>query len=177
MNEEKTLKKNRLNLSMTDELFETISQNAEEQDMSLSAYCIHAIEMSLGKVQRIDPRTVTIEPIDIYTDDIREGLNKIGNTAAKIDRLLFTLSQKESAADYEMKRLSELTNQLREEEKEFNDILLRAYNERVDVRKTVIKHIEKTVKKAFDLDAPKGKKEPKKILKSNSTKSGEEQEE
>lgn len=146
---EKTFKKSRINLSMTSELYDEIAEKSEEQGFSMSAYCIQAIEKSLGKVQKIDPKLITVEPVNIYTDDIREGLNKIGNTAAKLDRLLYTLSQKESAADYELRRLSDLTNQLREEEKEFNQTLTKVYEERVSLRKEILKKIDKAVKKAI----------------------------
>lgn len=151
----KTLKPKRLNLSMTEELFNEISVEAEKQNLSLSAYCIQAIEKSLGKVQKIDPRLITIEPVDIYTDDIREGLSKIGNTASKLDRMLYTLSHKEGVAEYELKRLADLTTQLKEEEKEFNQTLLRAYEERVNLKKAILKKIDKIVKKVISVNQPK----------------------
>ena len=144
----KELKSKRLNLSMTDELHAQITEEADRLGLSLSAYCIQAIEKSLGKVQKIDPKFITVEPIDIYTDDVREGLNKIGNTAAKLDRLMFTLSQKGNVADYELKRLSDLTAQLKDEEREFNQNLVSVYEERVAVRKEAVKKIEKLFKKA-----------------------------
>ncbi|MEE0930524.1 MAG: hypothetical protein UIM53_05945 [Acutalibacteraceae bacterium] len=142
------MKKNkRLNLSMTDELFNEISANAEKHNISLSAYCIQAIEKNLGKVQKIDPKTITIDPVSIYTDDVREALNKIGNTAAKLDRTLYTLSQKNTVSEFELKRIAELTNQLKEEEKAFNNHMETVYEERAKLRKDILKKIESTITK------------------------------
>lgn len=145
---ERDLKKKRINLSMTDELYALITEEADKAELSLSAYSIQAIEKSLGKIQKIDPKLITIEPIDIYTDDIREALSKIGNTASKLDRLVFTLSQKSSVADYELKRLVELITQMKEEEKEFNQHMETVYEDRLRLKKEALKKIERVVKKA-----------------------------
>lgn len=145
---ERDLKKKRINLSMTDELYALITEEADKAELSLSAYSIQAIEKSLGKIQKIDPKLITIEPIDIYTDDIREALSKIGNTASKLDRLVFTLCQKSSVADYELKRLVELIVQLKEEEKEFNQHMEITYEDRLRLKKEALKKIERVVKKA-----------------------------
>ena len=145
---ERDLKKKRINLSMTDELYALITEEADKAELSLSAYSIQAIEKSLGKIQKIDPKLITIEPIDIYTDDIREALSKIGNTASKLDRLVFTLSQKSSVADYELKRLVELITQMKEEEKEFNQHMETVYEDRLRLKKEALKKIERIVKKA-----------------------------
>lgn len=144
---QREIKKSRINLSMTDSFYEEIAAKAEEQGLSMSAYCIQAIEKSLGKVQKVDPKLITIEPIDIYTDDVREALSKIGNTAAKLDRLIFTLSQKGNVAEYELKRLVDLTTQLKGEEKEFNQHLTNVYEERSVLRKEMTKRVDKIVKK------------------------------
>ena len=146
---DKELKKKRLNLSMTDELWDEISIKAAEEGLSLSAYCIQAIEKSLGKIQKIDPRLITVEPVDIYTDDIRDGLIKIGTTTSKLDRMLYTLSHKESVAEYELKRIADLTAQLKEEENEFNQLMVQVYNERSNLRKEILKKIDKLVRKAL----------------------------
>lgn len=143
------LKNKRLNLSMTEELHAQISEEADKLGLSLSAYSIQTIEKSLGKVQKIDPKLITIEPIDIYTDDVREALSKIGNTASKLDRLIFTLSQKNNVAEFELQRLVALTNQLREEEKEFNQHMLTVYEDRSQLKKEALKKIDKIVKKAI----------------------------
>ena len=145
---ERDLKKKRINLSMTDELYALITEEADKAELSLSAYSIQAIEKNLGKIQKMDPKLITIEPIDIYTDDIREALSKIGNTASKLDRLVFTLSQKSSVADYELKRLVELITQMKEEEKEFNQHMETVYEDRLRLKKEALKKIERVVKKA-----------------------------
>ena len=145
----KDLKSKRLNLSMTEELHGQILEEADKLGLSLSAYCIQAIEKSLGKVQKIDPKLITVEPVDIYTDDVREALNKIGNTASKLDRMIFTLSQKGNVAEYELKRLFDLITQLKEDEREFNQHMVTVYEERSQVRKDALKRIDKVVKKSI----------------------------
>jgi hypothetical protein len=97
----------------------------------------------------MDPKLITVEPVDIYTDDVREALSKIGNTASKLDRMIFTLSQKGNVAEYELKRLFDLITQLKEEEKEFNQHMITVYEERSQVRKDALKRIDKIVKKAI----------------------------
>lgn len=146
---QKQIKDKRINLSMTDELYEEITKEAEKVDLSLSAYCIQSIEKSLGKVQKIDPKLITIDPIDVYTQDIQDCLSKVGNTAAKLDRLIYTLSQKGNVAEYELKRLVDLSNQLREEEKEFVTNMATVYEDRAQIRKDVVKRVDKIVKKAI----------------------------
>lgn len=145
---ERDLKKKRINLSMTEGLYALITEEADKAELSLSAYSIQAIEKNLGKIQKMDPKLITIEPIDIYTDDIRKALSKIGNTASKLDRLVFTLSQKSSVADYELKRLVELITQMKEEEKEFNQHMETVYEDRLRLKKEALKKIERVVKKA-----------------------------
>ena len=145
--EEKKNKDRRLNLSMTEELHSEISAEAEKLELSLSAYCIQAINKSLGKVTKPDPKTITVEPVEIYTQDVQDCLSKIGNTAASLDRLIFTLSQKSNVAEYELQRLVNLTNQLREEEKAFNEHMVNVYEERVKMKKEILKRIDKQFKK------------------------------
>lgn len=147
--ESKELKKKIVSLYLTDAQYKQIAEEAEKIGVSLSAYCIQALEKGLGKVSKIDPKLITIEPIDIYTDDIREGLSKVGATAAKLDRLLYSLSMKENVAEYELKRIADLTAQLKEEEKEFNNTLTNVYEERASIRKEVLKKVDKIVKKAI----------------------------
>lgn len=144
---EKEKKPKRINLSLTEKQYEEITSAAEELGISFSSYCVQAIEKSLGKVQKLDPKTLTIDPVDIYTDDVMEGLNKIGSISSKLNRLLYTLSTKESAADFEMKRLSDLTLELKEAEKEFGAHMETVYEDRVKLRKDILKKVDKKIKK------------------------------
>lgn len=151
MGENKEIKKRLVSIYLTDKQYEELSTESQKEGMSLSSYCIKAIEKSMGKVQKLEPKFITVEPIDIYTDDIREGLNKIGNTAAKLDRLVFTLSQKGNVEEYELQRLVSLISTLRDEEKEFNESMKEAYEERTILRNRVIKKIDRMVKKEISL--------------------------
>ena len=116
----------------------------------MSSYCVQLINKSLGKVTKPDPKTITVEPVNIYTEDIQNCLSKIGNTASKLDRLIFTLSQKSNVADYELQRLVDLIEQLREEEKEFNGNMENIYEERLRMKKEILKRIDKQFKKLME---------------------------
>lgn len=144
---EKETKTRRLNLRLTESQYQALLSAAEEQGMSVSVYISEVIEKSLGKVQKLDPKTLTIDPVDIYTEDISEGLNKIGSISSKLNRLLYTLSVKESAADFEMKRLYDLTLELKEAEKEFGSHMETVYEDRVKLRKDILKRVDKKIKK------------------------------
>lgn len=141
------LKNKRINLSMSEKMYDEITAESQKQNMSMSSYCIQAIEKSLGKVQRMDPKLITVEPVDVYIDDVRRGLSTIGNTAVRLDRLVFTLSQKTNVPEYELKRLVELIEELKEEERQFNAHMLKVYEDRVQIKKDLTKRIEKIVKK------------------------------
>lgn len=141
------LKNKRINLSMSEKLYDEIVEESQKQNLSMSSYCIQAIEKSLGKVQRIDPKLITVEPVDVYIDDVRQGLSTIGNTAVRLDRLVFTLSQKSNVPEYELKRLVELIEEFKEEERQFNAHMLKVYEDRVQIKKELTKRIEKIVKK------------------------------
>lgn len=141
------LKNKRINLSMSEKMYDEITAESQKQNMSMSSYCIQAIEKSLGKVQRMDPKLITVEPVDVYIDDVRRGLSTIGNTAVRLDRLVFTLSQKTNVPEYELKRLVELIEELKEEERQFNAHMLKVYEDRVQIKKELTKRIEKIVKK------------------------------
>ena len=141
------LKNKRINLSMSEKMYDEITAESQKQNMSMSSYCIQAIEKSLGKVQRMDPKLITVEPVDVYIDDVRRGLSTIGNTAVRLDRLVFTLSQKTNVPEYELKRLVELIEELKEEERQFNAHMLKVYEDRVKIKKDLTKRIEKIVKK------------------------------
>ena len=144
---EKETKTRRLNLRLTETQYQKLTEMAAEENMAASVYIAEVIERHLGKVQKLDPKTLTIDPVDIYTDDVMEGLNKIGSISSKLNRLLYTLSTKESAADFEMKRLSDLTLELKEAEKEFGAHMETVYEDRVKLRKDILKRVDKKIKK------------------------------
>ena len=147
---EKEKKSIRIKLNLTQEEHEAYKAKAEELGLSVSAFCVEAINLSMGKMRKIDPKLITVEPIDVYTEDIMEGLNKIGTIAAKFNRLLFTLSMKENVASYELERLDKLAKELAAVEQEFNNNMTAAYDERLKVKKAIIKNIDKRVKELLE---------------------------
>lgn len=143
----KKIKNKRINLSLTETQYQEITSAAEELDISFSSYCVQAIEKSLGKVQKLEPKTLTIEPVEVYTADIQECLSKVGNTVSKLDRLMYTLSQKSSCTEYELQRLSDLINELRESEQNFNEHMGTIYEDRTKIRRDILKRVDKKIEK------------------------------
>ena len=147
---EKETKSIRIKLNLTPTDYEAYKAKAEELELSVSAFCVEAINASMGKMKKIDPKLITVEPIDVYTEDVMEGLNKIGTVAAKFNRLLFTLSMKENVASYELERLDKLAKELAAVEKEFNQHMVNVYEEREKTRKAIVKNIDKRVKAVLE---------------------------
>lgn len=143
-------KTKRIGINVSQENYDRYKSKADELEMSLSSFCCEAVESSLGKIKKVNQKTLTIEPIDIYTDDITEAINKFGSISTKLNRLLYTLSIKESAADYEMKRLYDLTLELKEAEREFGAHIESIYNDRAVVCKKAVKLIKDEVRRVLE---------------------------
>ena len=140
----------RIKLNLTQEEYDTFKAKADEMELSMSAFCVEAINASMGKLKKLEPKHITVEPVDIFTDDITECLNKVGNKTAKLDRLLFTLSMKGNVASYELERLNTLVQELKAEEKEFNNNMVNVYDERLKMKKEICRDIRKAVKKKLE---------------------------
>lgn len=149
---EKEIRSKRINMSVTDLEYERIVAAAKERNLSTSNYCVQAVCNTFYGSQIIQPkkveqpREVIISPVEIYTQDIQDGLNKIGTISSKLDRLIYTLSQKNSIADYEIEKLGKLITDLKEAEYDFNTHMATVYEERAKIRKEIMKKINKQLK-------------------------------
>lgn len=149
-------KSKRINLSVTEEQYQEIMKASDEIGESASSYCVRAINQSLGKVEKIEPKNLSIklEPIEIYKDDIKEGYDKFGQLGNKLDRLIGTLSERNTVADFELKRLEELANNFMELEAEFiktlNEVFEARSKEKDKIKNAAIKEIRKQLDKCLE---------------------------
>ena len=147
---------------LTESKYDEIVEVAEKEGMSFSTFCAQAIDLQLHKAKKTaPPETVIIalEPVDIYTEDVTEALSTIGATANKIDRLIFTLSQKSNVSEMELKKLVELTTALKDSEAQFNENMKTVYEDRVKLRNDILKRVDKKLASATGKKSSSGRKE------------------
>lgn len=133
---------------MTEEEYQEIMKASEEIGESASSYCVRAINKSLGKVEKIEPKNFNFQTtIDIYHEDFKTGVESCSGISRKLRRLVDTLEQRESCAEFEFQRLCEIANELDLNQKEFIRIMEEILKERNKVRDAALRSINKKVDK------------------------------
>lgn len=161
-NQEIETRKKLAKMYLTESKYDEIVEVATREGLSFSTFCAQAIDLQLHKVKKTSPPEtiiIALEPVDVYTADVTEALGTIGATASKLDRLIFTLSQKTNVSEFELKKLVELTESLRESESEFNDHMKTVYEDRAKLRNDILKRVDKKLASATGKKSSSGRKE------------------